>query len=84
MFLPDFGLRVPASVSASVLSIYDKERYTGPMAGKSSSTWSELDQNVVSKLAEISAKGGKIRLVTNTVLSPSINSAIAHAMDIPS
>lgn len=57
-------------VEASVLSLYDKERLTSPLKNGSETDWATLDKEVSAKLAEIAAKGGQIRLVANTILSP--------------
>ncbi|MCB0495236.1 MAG: TAT-variant-translocated molybdopterin oxidoreductase [Cyclobacteriaceae bacterium] len=61
---------VNAQVEASVLSLYDKERLTGPLKDGKETDWATLDKEVVAKLGEIAAKGGQIRLVSNTILSP--------------
>lgn len=68
---------VTAQVEASVLSLYDTERLRGPKADKKRVDWSELDSQVVARLNDISAKGGQIRIISNTVLSPSVKAAIA-------
>jgi molybdopterin-containing oxidoreductase family iron-sulfur binding subunit len=65
-----------AQVEASVLSLYDNSRLRGPKAGGKKISWEDLDAQVTSKLAEISGKGGQIRIVSNTILSPSTKSAI--------
>lgn len=65
-------------VGASVLSLYDKERFRGPKIGDKSVAWEELDAQVAAKLKELSAAGKSIKLVSNTILSPSLNRAIAE------
>lgn len=59
-----------ARAQASVLSLYDTNRlqHPGKMEnGKvSKMTWADLDKEIASKLTE----GARIRIVTNTVLSP--------------
>lgn len=65
-----------AQVEASVLSLYDNARLRGPKAGGNRTDWQELDAQVISKLNEIAAKGGQIRIVSNTILSPSTKAAI--------
>ncbi len=57
---------VSAQVEASVLSLYDQERLTGPYAAGAKTDWATLDGEVMSKLAA----SGNVRVVTNTVLSP--------------
>lgn len=65
-----------AQVEASVLSLYDNFRLRGPKVGGNSSDWETLDKEVMTKLGEISAKGGQIRIVSNTILSPSTKAAL--------
>jgi MoCo/4Fe-4S cofactor protein with predicted Tat translocation signal len=65
-----------AQVEASVLSLYDNDRLRAPKAGGKKTTWEELDKSVIAKLGEISAAGGQIRIVSNTVLSPSTKAVI--------
>ncbi len=67
-----------AQVEASVLSLYDKERLTGAKKGGSDIEWSTLDSEVSAKLAEIAGKGGQIRIVSNSVLSPTTKKAVGE------
>ena len=64
--------KVNAIVEASVLSLYDKQRLTGPMVGGAKSDWKTVDEQVKSKLAS----AGSVKVVTNTILSPSTEKAI--------
>src|SRR6187551_2672231 len=43
-----------AQVEASVLSLYDNARLRGPKAAKNSTTWEELDKQVIDKLTNLS------------------------------
>jgi MoCo/4Fe-4S cofactor protein with predicted Tat translocation signal len=65
-----------ARVQASVLSLYDSERLTGPLANGEATTWDELDSKVIEQLNEIAAAGGNIRILSSTVISPSLKKAI--------
>jgi len=67
---------VNAQVEASVLSLYDDERLRGPRAGTSDAEWNDIDSQIKSKLGEIARANGQIRIVSNTVLSPSSKAAI--------
>jgi MoCo/4Fe-4S cofactor protein with predicted Tat translocation signal len=67
---------VTAQVEASVLSLYDNDRLRGPKAAQKKISWEDLDAQVISKLNEIAGKGGQIRIVSNTILSPSTKAAI--------
>jgi MoCo/4Fe-4S cofactor protein with predicted Tat translocation signal len=65
-----------ARIQASVLSLYDSSRLTGPVANGNPATWSNVDKEIGEKLAAISAKGGAIRLLSSTIISPSTKAAI--------
>lgn len=62
---------VNAQVEASVLSLYDNDRLRGPKAAGKRIEWSAMDSQVISKLNGIARTGGQIRIVSNTILSPS-------------
>lgn len=76
---PFAGGGTSARVQASVLDLYDQSRYKNP-AKKSEEgkwqpmAWSELDAEVIEKLKS----SRNIRLVTNTVISPSCQQSIDH------
>lgn len=72
------GGGVSARVHASLLGLYDVEKLKGPKKGDSDIDWDTLDKEVLSKLTEIAAKGSAIRLVSNTILSPSTKAVIAN------
>ena len=59
--------KVNALVEASVLSLYDKQRIASPMLAGAATDWEKLDKEVKSKLAA----AGTVKIVTNTLLSPS-------------
>jgi molybdopterin-containing oxidoreductase family iron-sulfur binding subunit len=65
-----------ARVVASVLPLYDSERLKNPTIDGAEVSWDDVDAEVISRLNAVSQKGGKIRVLTNTVISPSLNSAI--------
>src|SRR6218665_2926051 len=60
-------------IVASVLGLYDSERLTNVEGAKN---WDKLDEAVKNKLAEIKKGNGKVAFVTNTVISPSMSSAL--------
>lgn len=66
-----------AAAQASVLSLYDSYRPKGPVAMTKATTWEELDKAVIGKLQAISAAGGAIRILSSTIISPSLKAAIA-------
>jgi MoCo/4Fe-4S cofactor protein with predicted Tat translocation signal len=65
-----------AQVEASVLSLYDNYRLRDPRIGDAKTTWEELDKKAIAALNEISNADGQIRIVSNTIVSPSTKAAI--------
>ncbi|GAB3218129.1 TAT-variant-translocated molybdopterin oxidoreductase [Algoriphagus aestuariicola] len=61
-----------AIVQAAVLSLYDKQRLAAPMVGGAKSDWKTVDEQVKSKLAS----AGAIKIVTNSLFSPTTEKAI--------
>lgn len=68
---------VSAQVEASVLSLYDQERLSGPLAAGEKTDWDTVDQQVISALG--SSKN--IRIVSNSILSPSTKQVIAEFIE---
>ncbi len=68
---------VNARVQASVLSLYDSARLKTPAMYGNAATWADVDKTILEKLSAISAKGGKIRILTSTIISPSTLKVIA-------
>ena len=70
-----------ARVQASILSLYDSSRLTGPVAKSGDSwtptSWSSVDKEIGGKLAAIAAKGGAIRILSSSIISPSTKAVIA-------
>jgi Fe-S-cluster-containing dehydrogenase component len=62
---------------ASVLGLYDTHRLKVPQISGKDSDWASLDQSVISGLRAIRAKGGRIRLLSRSVISPSLRAQIA-------
>ena len=65
-----------AQVEASVLSLYDNYRLRNPKVGNEAATWEKVDSEVIGKLDQVNTNGGAIRIVSNTILSPSTKAAI--------
>ncbi|MBL7894430.1 MAG: TAT-variant-translocated molybdopterin oxidoreductase [Bacteroidia bacterium] len=62
-----------ARVQASVLSLYDGARLTGPLAKGTATAWKNVDDAVAKALVS-----GEARLVTSTIISPSTKAVIAE------
>lgn len=67
-----------ARIYASVLSLYDSSRLTGPTKDGNAIGWSAVDKEIGDKLNAIAAKGGAIRILSSTIISPSTKAAIAE------
>ncbi len=66
-----------ARIQASVLSLYDSSRLKNPMKGGVDTDWSTADAEIIAKLNEIKENGGKIAILSSTILSPSTKQLIA-------
>jgi len=76
---PITGGAVNARVNSSVIALYDDARLTGPLATSKGPNggethWREIDEAMQTALS----KGGKIRLLSNTIISPSTKAVIAE------
>jgi MoCo/4Fe-4S cofactor protein with predicted Tat translocation signal len=67
-----------ARVQASILSLYDIDKLKGPKRGDTDVDWKTIDREVVSQLNTISGRGGAIRIVTSTIMSPSTKAVISQ------
>ena len=67
-----------ARVQASVLGLYDINRLEGPISKGTPIAWKAIDEEIKGKLAAASQKGGKIRILTSTVISPSTKALFAE------
>lgn len=69
--------KVNAIVEASLLSLYDKERLAVPYSGGKPSDWKTVDAQAKSALAS----AGSVKIVANTIISPSTMRAIQRFAD---
>lgn len=74
---PFFKGGTDAVAQASVLDLYDSSRLKNPTIAGSDTTWEAVDKKVKEELAAVVAKAGNIRIVSNTIMSPSTKSVIA-------
>ncbi|MFC4870159.1 TAT-variant-translocated molybdopterin oxidoreductase [Negadavirga shengliensis] len=61
-----------ALVEASVLSLYDQQRLRGPQVNGQAADWATIDAELPAKLRS----AGNIKIISNTILSPSTERAI--------
>ena len=76
------GGALNARVNASVLELYDAKRGKAPAKKAAASwqkglEWSTVDKEITGHLSNVSASGGKIVVLTGTLMSPSSEKAIA-------
>ena len=58
------------------LGLYDSQRLTQPLRAGKPANWADVDQAIAKKLHETAGSGGKIRFVTSTVISPTLQAEI--------
>jgi Fe-S-cluster-containing dehydrogenase component/anaerobic selenocysteine-containing dehydrogenase len=63
-------------VQASVLSLYDQARLKEPLKDQQPASWASIDSEIKEKLRSISNSGGKIVLLSSTIISPSTRKAV--------
>jgi len=69
-----------ARVQASVLSLYDNEKLKGATIGSKAADWALADKEIIAELGKVAARGGQIRIVSNTILSPTTKKVIGEFM----
>jgi MoCo/4Fe-4S cofactor protein with predicted Tat translocation signal len=75
----EYGINQGATtprIIGSVLPLYSGARLKNPTVNVNESTWSIVDTNIAKELKAIKDKGGKVRILTNTISSPSTEKAI--------
>lgn len=73
---PVTGGAISARSNSSVLGLYDSGRLTVPTIKGADATWSKVDEQVVAALKAAQQKGGKVRFLSQTEISPSTKAAI--------
>lgn len=66
-----------ARVQASVLSLYDIDKLKGPKRGDADIDWATADREILSQLNTVAGRGGAIRIVTGSIISPSTKAVVA-------
>lgn len=67
-----------ARVQASILSLYDEARLTGPLAKGAAATWANVDAAIAKQLNDVAAAGKDIAILASTIISPSTKAVIAE------
>lgn len=65
-----------ARVQASVLGLYDDDRFKTPLKDGKEISWEDADAAIQNQLDQISREGGRIVLLTSTLISPVAESII--------
>ena len=73
-----------ARIQASVLNLYDDARFKGPSKSGSEIIWEKADAEIMSQLSSIKNQGGKVVLLSSTIISPSTRDVIRKFLDKPS
>lgn len=66
-----------ARIHASILSLYDSMRLKEPKIAGQNATWTAVNDKIKTSLADATAKGGQVVLLTNTLASPSTEKLVA-------
>ena len=65
-----------AAGQASLLELYDEQRLKTPSRNGSAISWEILDTEVMKELAGAREKGGRVRVLTSTITSPTLKNEI--------
>jgi molybdopterin-containing oxidoreductase family iron-sulfur binding subunit len=65
-----------ATGQATVLDLYDSSRLSHPLWAGKETTWGEVDGHIVKALKQAKNKGGKVRVLSRTIPSPTIRDLI--------
>ena len=65
-----------ARIQASVLNLYDDARFKTPLKSGSEITWEKADEEIMAQLSTLKSQGGKLVLLSSTIISPSTREII--------
>lgn len=71
------GGEINARVNASVLSLYDNNRLKNPLIGGKAASWTSIDK----ELAKAIGAAKNVKVLSNTIISPSTHKAIAEFLN---
>lgn len=66
---------------ASLLGLYDARRLRAPRIQGRDSSWREVDQQLLAQFDEVRRSGGAVRILSRTVTSPALQSAIDRFLE---
>ena len=70
-----------ARIQASVLNLYDDARFKGPSKSGTPITWEKADEEIIAQLAALQTQGGRVVLLSSTIISPSTRDIIRKFAD---
>jgi len=76
-----YGGGINARINASVLSLYDSERLQHPLKGNEEISWDQADDEIMAAFKTAKENGKQVRILTNTIISPSTRIAINELLD---
>ncbi len=65
-------------VQASVMDVYNVNRYRSPVRNDETIVWDEADNEIITQLKELSGSGRTVVLITPTIISPSTKKLIGE------
>jgi MoCo/4Fe-4S cofactor protein with predicted Tat translocation signal len=65
-----------ARIQASILNLYDDARFKGPSKKGDEITWEKADEEIITQLAKLKSQGGKVVILSSTIISPSTRELI--------
>lgn len=68
------GLCAPAH--GMIFGLYDPNRLRQPLIGSQAATWEQVDREIIEKLNTIKSTGGKVRILTGPIVSPTSRALI--------
>ena len=63
-------------ISTSILNLYNSARLNGPLKNNKETNWVSVDEDIKKELDKITNENGTIRILSNTIISPSTKKAI--------
>lgn len=69
---------------ASILGLYDSQRFRAPVASDRETSWQDIDQQIIAQLRKLKESKGAVRFLSGTITSPTLQQAITDFLsDFP-
>ena len=76
-----YGGGINPRINSSVLSLYDAERQQYPLKSNEEISWDQADTDIMAALMAAKESGKQVRILTNTIISPSSQLAISELIN---